>query len=566
MVAPVLTVKDTAADRPSPVTRGSTLRAPVLAGALLLGVYLALSCFMSPRGFLGTDTGGKVATVQVMSERGDFDPDVGYWAAPWDPDGRVHGLYYTSRLGDRYLQVTSLPMVLLARPLWDLGGYRATLLLPMLGGVATAFAARALARRLAPGEGWTAFWVIGLASPVAVYALDLWEHSLGLALMGWAGVALFDAVERRPTWWRGLGAGLLFGAAAAMRTEAFVYAFAMIGVACVAITFGRHRSLRAGALVGASAIAGLALAFGANLALETAVVGEQIRSSRAGGAAVSGGSQALVRVQEAMTTLVSPYSGAGMSTWVIGGALAALVIYGARKATQPHGERQAALAASLVVAIYLTRLLGGLGFVPGMIAATPFAAVGLALGWRAHPARLVLLMGLAPLPFVFAFQYVGGAGPQWAGRYLLTSGLLLAVVGIAEARRMLPWARVSVVVASVVITAFGMGWLAVRSHAVAEAGAQLAERPEEVLISPNGFLPREFGATYGDHHWLSSGSAADLDFAVRVAGDSGAATFGLVVVDPTTTPPAFPGWSADRSEEFDFLAGSVLRVTTYIRR
>ena len=105
----------------------------MVAGIVLLLVYVVLSFAMDPEGSLGTDTGGKVATVKVMSERGDLDPDVGYWASEWDPEGDVHGLYYTAHIGDRYVNVTSLPLVLAARPLYDVGGYRAALLLPMLG-------------------------------------------------------------------------------------------------------------------------------------------------------------------------------------------------------------------------------------------------------------------------------------------------------------------------------------------------------------------------------------------------------------------------------------------------
>ena len=50
-------------------------RRSAAAGLLLLAVYVGLSFLNSPRGFLGTDTGGKVATLRVMSESGRFDPD-----------------------------------------------------------------------------------------------------------------------------------------------------------------------------------------------------------------------------------------------------------------------------------------------------------------------------------------------------------------------------------------------------------------------------------------------------------------------------------------------------------
>jgi len=82
-----------------------------------------------------------------------------------------------------------------AYPLYLVGGDRAVLLLPMLGALVCALAARALARRLGGGDGWAAFWIIGLASPVAIYALDFWEHSIGLALMLW-GVVLASSEGR----------------------------------------------------------------------------------------------------------------------------------------------------------------------------------------------------------------------------------------------------------------------------------------------------------------------------------------------------------------------------------
>jgi len=51
-------------------------------------------------------------------------------------------------------------MVYAAYPLYALGGDRAVLLLPMLGSVLCALAARALSRRFGRGSGWTAFWVM----------------------------------------------------------------------------------------------------------------------------------------------------------------------------------------------------------------------------------------------------------------------------------------------------------------------------------------------------------------------------------------------------------------------
>ena len=56
------------------------LRRPWAAGLVLLAVYGLLSLTASPDGYLGTDTGAKVYTLEVMADGGTFDPSIGYWA------------------------------------------------------------------------------------------------------------------------------------------------------------------------------------------------------------------------------------------------------------------------------------------------------------------------------------------------------------------------------------------------------------------------------------------------------------------------------------------------------
>ncbi|HEY8216650.1 MAG TPA: hypothetical protein VIH82_05920, partial [Acidimicrobiia bacterium] len=225
----------TTATRPAPAaaatvaigSTGTERRAwvrPLLAVIALLAMYGALSLLDDPRGTLGTDTGGKLATVRAMDDRGALDPDIGYWAEDRDPRGTLHPLWYTRHLGDRWVNVTTLPMPYAAVPLYHLGGERAVVLLPMLGALLAALAARAIARRVS-GEraGWPAFWAIGLATPVLVYALDFWEHAIGLAAMLWALLLVLDVVDGRGGVRAAAGAGALIGFAATMRTEALVY-------------------------------------------------------------------------------------------------------------------------------------------------------------------------------------------------------------------------------------------------------------------------------------------------------------------------------------------------------
>ena len=83
-------------------------RRSAVAGLLLLAVYVGLSFLNSPRGFLGTDTGGKVATLKVMSESGRFDPDLGYWAEEWDPAGGLYPIGFTAHTtSGRWVNVTT---------------------------------------------------------------------------------------------------------------------------------------------------------------------------------------------------------------------------------------------------------------------------------------------------------------------------------------------------------------------------------------------------------------------------------------------------------------------------
>src|SRR3546814_19977146 len=82
--------------------------------------------------------------------------------------------------------------------------------------------------------GWLTFWVVGLASPMTVYALDFWEHAPGAALMVWAAVHMLDFARAVGRWWSPVTTGALLGAAATMRSEAFVAAAVIAGAGALA--------------------------------------------------------------------------------------------------------------------------------------------------------------------------------------------------------------------------------------------------------------------------------------------------------------------------------------------
>ena len=567
MTATVVAPPRPAVTATPPIVRTRWWRRPLAAAALLLVVYGALSLANDPRAFLGTDTGGKVATLRSMDARHDARPDVGYWAQAYDHDGLLHPLALTDHIGPEWVNVTTLPMLYAGYPLYELGGLRAILLLPMLGGVLTALAARALARRLG-GRGDLAFWLVGLATPVVVYALDFWEHTLGLALMAWGIVLALDAVDGRVGWRGALASGALFGAAATMRTEALVYAAVTVLVLAWIARARRPRGWRSTAL--AFGVGG-ALALVANQLLEQAILGQGLRAARTTGAASGGGGGVGTRLQEALTTTLGINRYHVPTDWLLGAVLVlAIAVAGHRLVTT---ERATPAVGWFVLGLaglgYAAWIADGLGFLPGLLVASPLAVVGLVAAGRVPGAGRLVAIGLLALPLVWAFQYGGGANPQWGGRYELCTGLLLAVVG-AVALEALPWRRgVAVVAVAATVTGAGLAWLSVRSHAVAHAVATVAARPGPIVATGSGLLHfwREGGAFYTPTRpWLTAEQASELGPAARVLTRQAAPAFTLVTLDPAPAPARIGPYRRGGAQTVPFLAGLRLRVTRYTRR
>ena len=233
----------------------------------LAAVYLIVIAAGNTHAWSGSDAGGKVATIRWMDQHHSLKPDVGYWAARWDPQGDHHPLIYTTRHGREWVQVTSLPFVYAGLPLYKVAGTAGILLLPVVGSLLAAYGARRLAIALgSPGGGRWAFWVVGLGTPMLFYAGDFWEHSMavGLALVGLA-LAFEGGV------WRALVAGLVVGLAAVLRTEVLIYV-AAVGVALLFVREEREAWLRRPARVVAVA-GGLGAVVVANTLIERAVIG-----------------------------------------------------------------------------------------------------------------------------------------------------------------------------------------------------------------------------------------------------------------------------------------------------
>ena len=543
------------------------LRRPVVACLVLLVAYFSLSLLNDPRASLGVDSGSKIATIRMMERNGDLDPDVGYWAARFDPSGHFHPLYQTHRLDQKWIAVTTLPMLDAAYPLYRLGGLRLALLLPMAGAVLAALGARALARRLGGGDGWAAFWLTGLATPIAIYAGDFWEHSIGVALMVWAVVLLVDRLDGRCGWRGALGAGFLFGGAFMMRTEALMYAGVATATVCIALLV-QARRITAPLLTGVAVTAGVVTMAAANQLLEQVTIGAAIRSGRAEGTATRAGLRLAQRIHEAAVTTTGLNRFAGSSDLWLGALMVLLIGTAAIAWTRSERPAGAAAVASVVAvpSMYIVVRGNELGFIPGLLTASPFAVVGLFLCWKQRRAWPVVVIALVSMLGVWLTQYLGGASPQWGGRYLLVSGALLAVLGVVGLARAPLRAQAAFVAIAVLVTGLGIAWTSERTRYAAHGFERLVARRDEGVISTNAFLLREGGSFYTNRRrWLTAVANSDIAPAAAVMRRAGAQEFALVGFSDEPRPRRLDAFRRGNSMNIELFRGLDMIATTYQR-
>lgn len=534
---------------------------PVLMAAILLAVYFVLSLPLDMMGHLGSDVGGKTATMEVLASEGTVD--VGYWASDWDDDASLHPMWGTQQFGDQYVQATTLPMLYVALPLYELGGLRLALLVPMLGAVAAALAARSLARDLGPHDGSLAFWVTGLGSSAAIYGLSFWEHSLGLGLMAWGVVAVYRAIERRDWRWA-LCAGFCFGAAATMRQEALVFGFVAGVVLTVQLLRGRRLGVVAGA--GSAMVLGTAVMLFANQLLERAVFEEASRTSRAVNTATSFGARFSSRIDDILLTTFLPNGtvtsfSIGLAIAIVAGLVVATVM--ALRGAEPK------VPLMIVVVVYLSLVLNavvnGQGFVPGLFAVGPAAVVGAVMGLSNERARPLAILALVALPLAWMAQPIGALAAQWGGRYLLLTGWLLIVLACALRGASVRPVVMSSLAIGMVMTLVGYQWTVERSRDVGSAVVALDELSDRVTVFRSPFLAREAGPIASQHRWVAARNEAAIDELSAWLQPSSEDSFDYVAVLEGDEPPTFDGFVIADQRSIPYLLSFELDVVTYER-
>ncbi len=542
-----------------------TERTRLVVAMVLVGfVTLTVAWLGDPRAASFSDAGGRLATVKTMAEHGSWVPDLGYWAKDLDPLAAAHPIYGTYPYGEHYVEVTSVPLVVTARPLWQLGGAPAVAVLPALSVVVAAYAALRLARWASGRSGWLAFWFVGVLSPILFYGADFWEHAPGLAL-ALLGIALiFEGGVRRTV----LG-GLLVGVAGIMRQEMLLGCVALaVGAVCVPVE--RTRSLRRWRELVLGAVAcGATLVL--NAFVERVWFGEATGSARVAGRATLG-LELANRSRDAIVTTMGVLANEYWLAVVIGVVISLGILLMAAAAADSTSTPMTGVVGAVIAWGGLTWRFAtyGLSMVPGLLPAAPVAALGL-FGKRTPRESVLFIGALVALPATWMTQWVGGHAPQWGGRYVLLPTTLLVVLAACQARRLGPRPFVVAIVAlGGAMSLVGVVWHIERTREVASFAADVLAVPRDVVIvSDAGFFGSETGGWYQDHLWLEARHAdaktadelatpADVAATVELARQMGAQR--IDVLDTLDDPlerldenPDYPGFRFETARTTNFL-------------
>ncbi len=211
--------------------------------AAIAALYLLLWLFLPKPSFWGIDNGIKFEGMRAFAETGSIViPDAGTQLGV-RPEFRSIPLPFGIPKHGGQLPTFSPSFIVLGGVLYFILGAWGPFLLPLIGGWGTLLAAWMLWQRHREShDGRLYLILVGLASPLMFYSLELWEHSLATAFVVFSFAVLcsgrkhdFDPRNREGAFL----SGLLIGFAAILRTECAIW----IGIVILLWSFtGRSRA------------------------------------------------------------------------------------------------------------------------------------------------------------------------------------------------------------------------------------------------------------------------------------------------------------------------------------
>jgi hypothetical protein len=480
--------------------------------AALAAVLLALVPLVGTGASFSADEGAAILQARSLADGRGWV--VEHPLPEADPGGRHYPLELSAKGPDGTAPFAKHPLYALLLAAADrIGGVTAMLVLSVLGTVAAAGLAAALAGHLDAALRRPALWVTGLASPLLFDGYLVIAHTLGAACAAGALVLAVRAVERRslPA---AVGVAGCTATAALVRTEAVLFAAALAAVAA-ALALADRRARVPALAVGAAAAGAAIAARVVEAAWARHLVGGTVTLSsvpRPEPGFLDGRLQSLL-----LTWLRPSYGGPRIVDLALLCMVAALAV-GAVVARRRPGDRAAVRLCGAVAAVSAVAalLVGPTTVVPGMLAAFPVMVAGLLLLRRRSldlvAARLMggtfALFALA----VIATQYSTGGSGEWGGRYFALGIPAVVPVVLLAVRDRGPALVAGLAICSVALSA--MGVLALRSthRFTADLVASIAAAatgPAPVIVTTEEALPRLAWATFDRQRWLLA-EPADL--------------------------------------------------------
>ncbi|MDR5696547.1 MAG: hypothetical protein QN135_02380 [Armatimonadota bacterium] len=410
---------DRAAVRDAARTAGPTALVLGLVAVVLAGVW---TLFLKYESHWSVDSAIRELMIKRVAEGGLAGLTVPNLAAEVDPEGRFFPRFFFVGREDGYRFAFQPLIAVLGAVPYGLLGRAGLPAIPLLGALALGWVTALGAQRIRPESAAPAAALLLLATPVALYAVTLWDHLPSVAMLtGGTYLIWRHGLESAPRLGEVAAGGFLIGAALLFRNEAYAYGLA-VAVAWV-VSAPRAKASGLVALVVGFA-AGWALNAGWNRVVfgdpfgpkAVAVAAQQVgalRDPEIGGFVTS-------RLWKLYLFVIAPDFQQRATVDVLAGmaAFATIALAAGLLSTRHPERRLGPVAASLwLVALATIWVLGARGQVTGFFWVAPYLVMAFVYRPASPLRRFLWVVGL-----VFAALVIGTAsqgGYQWGPRYLL---------------------------------------------------------------------------------------------------------------------------------------------------
>jgi hypothetical protein len=494
---------------------------------IIAGVLLYLSWQMlSPLHFLITDTALRFTQVEQIVAHDWQTLAIDYPQRLFDPE--LEHLVFTGAAGmvdgQLYLMITPY-LPIMAAFFYSILGSGGLGIVPAIGGIFTAVALYKLARFTRLPYPSLILWTTVFATPILIYSVKLWDHTLATALAAWAIYFTVRGLEEERPRSTGflLAGGACLGLSLGQRPEMYIF------VSAVAATFLLlvRPLFRPGLIIAIGGLAGalpiwisqwvwvghpLGMAFAAN------ILGYgRIASPTTTTDALTTYSQYFldfVTIIQYFTALPNQKAVAASIYTIIGATIIVLTIR-----AQPRFLTGLLLLGLAVLSAgysmwfdFVTR-----EFVAGILPTLPlfvFALVypGYYGRWVYNQQAYKFVADVALLFLAFTLLFSGShGGSQWGSRYLLPLYPLLIFMGwftFASYEKFLggsnkkaqaAWcfAAISLLLMSIVLQFAGLRTLRLQQQKVGQIQAMVTDLPAEIILTDHYFFPSKMASVKG---------------------------------------------------------------------